>query len=134
MRTDYVTHLIKKLQMFSIAENNFQTLQHSHKDWCGTEYNVPHCSVDSSHIFFVFPEHARLVSVLKALQELFLMLGMLLSSLHMAASHRSDLTSNVPSQIRLPQPPTHLWCITYFLHSLSLWEIILFVLSFPSHH
>lgn len=39
------------------------------------------------------------------------------------------------SQLRLPQPLTHLSYITYFLHSSSLLDIILFVLlSFINHH
>ena len=86
--------------MFSIAENNFQTLYHSHKDLCDAEYSVPHCSVDSSHTFVAFPEHAWLVLVLQTLKEWFLLPGMLLSRLHMAASHHSDLSSNVPFSIK----------------------------------
>ena len=86
--------------MFSVAENNFQTLDHNHKDLYDAEYNVPHCSVDSSHAFIAFPEHAWLVLVLQTLQELFLLPGMLLSRLHMAASHHSDLSSNVPFSVK----------------------------------
>ena len=86
--------------MFSIVENNFQTLDHSHKDLCDAEYNVPHCSADSSHTFIAFPEYAWLVLVLQTLQELLLLPGMLLSRLHMAASHHPDLTSNVPFSVK----------------------------------
>ena len=68
MKSDYVAPLIKTFQMFFIAENNFQTPQHSYEALCNTGYNVPHHSVDSGHTFFVFPEHAKLALVFRALQ------------------------------------------------------------------